>query len=109
MGRKKLEDMIQTPGNGNEVQEYIFSELTPMIQILFDKLENKADNDELVHIQSMMAKCSDTKEIIENVNILAVSVDSLKDALNALILKLDSEDVTNMDSDYKSTINNMIK
>lgn len=109
MGRQNIDEMTQTPGKGSEVQEYIFSELRPMIEMLFDKLEKKADNDELVFTQSMMAKLSDTKEIIKNLNMLVSSVDSLKDSLKALTLKLDSEDVVNMDSDYQLSINNLIK
>jgi len=45
------------------------------------------------------------KEFIDSINALSDKVDKLQAAVKAVGDKLDQEDVTNLDTDYRQTVN----
>jgi len=75
---------------------------------IFDKIEtlvSKKDFMDLVTDYSeRVVNCPTNDEIVDSITILSQKVDALKDAMISLTQKIDSEDVTNLDTDYESTI-----
>jgi len=122
--------MPQNPINSHkqdkmsEESEYILQEVKPVVNVMSKKIEeslNLKDIKPLIEkVETLVStkdfmylvddynervvNCPTNDEIVDSITILSQKVDGLKDAMISLTQKMDSEDVTNLDTDYESTI-----
>ena len=103
MAQKLLKDMADTGyENMSEETGYILHELKVFAQSVSAKVETLTSQDQLFETQDYFDKRF--KEFIECMGLVSEKIDGMKDAIQALADKLDSEDVTNLDTDYRSVV-----
>lgn len=77
------------------------------LQRQIEKCVTKDEWMEFLNFQNQSSVC--IKTFNSCINTLASKLDAANDAIKALADKLDAEDVTNLDSDYRTTVDAEIK
>lgn len=117
MPRQDVNKMFHTPGKGSEWADYILMEFKTAITSLEKEIDKKInlsdliqhDNSKVTENTNVIEQYSDIVEILNSISILAEKIDAIKDAITTLSSKLDNEDVTNLDTNYKQTITGILK
>ena len=114
MPQKPLSEMADTGyENMSEEAGYVLHEWKTHAQVSDAIVESKVDKSEfydfvnLVDAKLLAGMCQ--KDYIACINALAEKLDAANDAIKALADKLDAEDVTNLDTDYRSAVDAVIK
>lgn len=108
MSKKTVGEMSHRPGNMSEESDYVLSTLKPLIDILAVKLSSKAEKSEVLQVYNKIENNKSIKDLIKSVNILSDRINVLTSAMQAVCEKLDTEDVSNLDDDYKDTLTNIL-
>jgi len=114
MAQKPLSEMADTGyENMSEEVGYVLHEWKSHANVVDQVIESKADKSEFYQFVNFVdMKLSSGichKDYIACITALAEKLDAANAAIRALTDKLDAEDVTNLDTDYRATVDALIK
>jgi hypothetical protein len=81
------------------------SEFNTTLQIIMSALDQKASMSDLISQQTYIEKnIVEANSINTSINIISAKLDAIINAVKAMADKLDAENVTNLDTDYRATV-----
>jgi len=111
MPQKPLSEMADTGyENMSEEAGYVLHEWKTHAIVTDTILESKADKSEFydfVNYADSKLQCRD--EYVQTITALSDKLDACIAALKAMADKVDAEDVTNLDTDYRAVVDALIK
>ena len=111
MAQKPLSEMADTGyENMPEHVGYVLHEWKTHAMVTDTILESKADKSEFydfVNYADSKLQCRD--EYVQTITALSDKLDACIAALKAMADKVDAEDVTNLDTDYRTVVDALIK
>jgi hypothetical protein len=109
MSQKPLSEIYHKPGNMSEEVDYTLTEMKQAFDIIEQKLEEVVKINDILQIQEINdANYSNKNETDNALSLINDKIEKLTLAIQALADKLDSEDVTNLDNNYRSTVDDEI-
>lgn len=121
MAQQPMSSIAHRPGKMSEEADYTLREMKAAMLEVESKLAKMVSREDLPSLEDTVSR----KESIEIVNkllqpsstdlalqeavtTLSSKVDAIKDAINALVQKLDAENVTNLDTDYEDSVSSLL-
>jgi len=109
MAQKPLSEMADTGyENMSEEAGYVLHELKLFARTIDNFVNNSMTSDEIIQqfndIHSRLEKFISKEDILLPINTISDKLDKLTSAIIALATKLDTEDVTNLDTDYLDSV-----
>lgn len=106
LGKKEIDILIKMLDGKASQADFIDVQSTQQ-KMLDGKVDKKEFLDHRIVLESRLSQIE--KNDTTSVCALSTKVDSLKEAVQALTDKLDAEDVANLDTDYRATVDALIK
>lgn len=105
MARRPLSQFADQDDLLSEEAQYVLREAKQWCQMLTSRTDTLMETVEaLQQAVNLLSSQGTSADTTNSLNILGSKIDNLKDALVAIAEKLDSEDVTNLDTDYAAEV-----